>query len=81
MKINPLNFFQNPTMTGAQGINPIQKPVEQPVPPVQAIAAGANPFAQKNEEMGVGLVQSNLQNMSYALPNGKTSNCNTRWIG
>jgi len=75
-KIQP-NFF-----TGAQGINPVQKPVEQPIQPIQAVVGGSNPFAQQNdnEKMGVGLVQSNLQNMSYSMPNGKTSNCNTRWI-
>ncbi|MPN59808.1 hypothetical protein SDC9_207530 [bioreactor metagenome] len=81
MAINPLNFFQNQQMTNFQGISQVQKPVQQPVPPVQEVKAGSNPFAPKNnEEKGVGLVQSDLQNMSYTLPNGKTTNCNTKWI-
>lgn len=81
MSIKALNFFQNQSNGGAQGITPAQKPAEQPIQATQAITGGANPFAQKDKEsMGVGLVQSNLQNMSYALPNGKTSNCNTKWI-
>lgn len=79
MAIKPINFFQNPAEAGIKGINPIQKPAEQPIQAVQAISGKANPFA--NEEKGVGLVQSDLQNFSYALPNGKVSNCNTRWIG
>ena len=82
MAINALNFLQNKGNGGAQGINPAQKPAEQPIQSTQAVAGGANPFAKKDKEsMGVGLVQSNLQNMSYSLPNGKTSNCNTKWIG
>ena len=74
------NFF-NPAMMGA--VAPVQKPGEQPVQPVQSVTSGSNFFAQQqnNEKLGVGLVQSNLQNMSYALPNGKMSNCNTRWVG
>ena len=39
---------------------------------------GMNPFSpQGKTEMGVGLVNSNLQGLSYALPNGKMSQCNT----
>ena len=74
------NFF-NPSMMGA--ITPVEKPIEQPITPVQAVTAGANFFAQQqnSEKLGVGLVQSNLQNLSYTLPNGTKSSCNTRWIG
>ncbi len=34
-----------------------------------------NPF--KGDNGYVGLVNSDLSNMSYSLPNGKISNCNT----
>lgn len=43
------------------------------------VAVGApsqNPFAP-SECCGVGLVNSDLSNFSYTLPNGKTSTCNT----
>ncbi len=53
------------------------KPPEKPVTPVAGISGGANPFVPKDEKQGVGLVNSNLQNMSYTLPNGKMSTCNT----
>lgn len=43
-------------------------------------APSGNPFAQ-SECCGVGLVQSDLSNFSYVLPNGKTSNCNTICVG
>lgn len=39
-----------------------------------------NPFS-KNEQYGVGLVNSSLSNMSYVLPNGKATTCNTIGIG
>lgn len=74
MKINPLNFF-NPSMNGAQGVNSSKQPVEA----VKAVGAGSNPFAEKgqNQQQGVGLVNSDLKDMSYTLPNGKKSQCNT----
>lgn len=39
-----------------------------------------NPFAS-SECCGVGLVNSDLSNFSYTLPNGKTSICNTICVG
>lgn len=76
MKINPLNLFQSPAMKGAQGVNPAQ---QQPVEAVKQVGAGSNPFASQNnnEQKGVGLVNSDLKDMSYVLPNGKKSQCNT----
>jgi len=61
---------------GLQGV----KPAEKPVTPVASImGGGSNPFAPTDDkkQMGVGLVNSNLQNMSYKLPNGKNSVCST----
>lgn len=80
MAVNPVNLNMfSPSMGAIQGINSTQNP--QPIQPTQAVQAGANPFAQKSEENGVGLVNSNLSNMSYTLPNGKQSICNTIGIG
>jgi len=39
-----------------------------------------NPFDAQNK-FGVGLVNSDLAAMSYKLPNGKNSTCNTIGIG
>lgn len=33
--------------------------------------------APSGNQYGVGLVNSDLKNMSYVLPNGKTTTCNT----
>lgn len=75
MKLDKINFF-----AGLQGANSIQK--QQSIQPAQAVKAGANPFADKNSQngFGEGLVNSDLSNMSYRLPNGEISNCNTRYI-
>lgn len=76
MDVKKVNIF-SPAMKGLQGLNPNQQPVNA-IKPV-----GKNPFEQHDSKSnyGVGLVNSDLSNMSYKLPNGKISNCNTLGIG
>lgn len=74
-KINPFN--QAAAAQGAQKV-PFQA-AQQPVDAIGAVNKGSNPFTKENskEQYGVGLVNSDLANMSYKLPNGKMSTCNT----
>lgn len=72
-KINPFN----PSMQGARKVNPSQKPVEA----IGEINKGSNPFAanNKNEQKGVGIVNSDLQNLSNPIY-GKQNFSNTLGI-
>lgn len=73
------NLFQSPSMMGLGGVSPSKQPIES----IGAIVSGSNPFAgtNKKEQYGVGLVNSDLKDMSYTLPNGQKSKCNTIGIG
>ena len=69
MAIEKLNLFsQIPAITGV-------------IPTASGSKKAAGDSFRGDNPFGVGLVNSNLENMSYALPNGKTSNCNTIGIG
>ena len=71
--INKLNLFSSaPAIKGVQA-SPA-KAVHKGV--TTGTSSSNNPF--KGEKgMGVGLVNSELSGLSYTLPNGKTSKCNT----
>jgi hypothetical protein len=70
-KINPFNQ--------AMAIQGINSGSTARIAGISGAAQAKNPFAGK-ENLGVGLVNSDLSNLSYALPNGKTSTCNTLGI-
>ena len=80
----------NPTKLNFLGAAATQ--AQQPISPTQAVGKGLpnaeaennsksnNPFNAKSN-YGVGLVNSDLSGMSYKLPNGKNSTCNTIGVG
>lgn len=69
-KINPFSI----AMQGTKKVQPSQNPVET----TGVISKGSNPSAENNQQKyGVGLVNSDLANMSYRLPKGEYSTCNT----
>lgn len=73
------NFFSQ--ASGMHAINPVKFASAHPQTEVAgAVASSGNPFAKK-DQYGVGLVNSSLSNMSYTLPNGQTTTCNTIGIG
>lgn len=76
LDISKLNSF-NPAMQGLKGVQTAQPQAMQPINATSSV--GKNPFQNnnKNEQFGVGLVQSNLENMAYTLPDGQKSKCNT----
>ncbi|HNW25877.1 MAG TPA: hypothetical protein PKI94_03710 [Candidatus Gastranaerophilaceae bacterium] len=76
MNVNKINPFSTQAMKGLQGINPSQQPVNA-VKPV-----GKNPFEKHDQKSkyGVGLINSDLNNMYTKAPNGKEGLANTRWI-
>lgn len=68
-----MNMFQQP-------LSPVKAVKTGKPQGTKAVEGGMNPFApnQKSENgMGVGLVNSSLEGLSYTLPNGKHSRCNT----
>lgn len=77
MAIDKLNLFTQ--ASAMQAISPTKAAIGQSSAEVSGNPASKNPFAKENK--GVGLVNSDLAGMSYKLPNGKQSTCNTIGIG
>ena len=75
MAINPTNFLfsQQPPIQGVASSQVVNKGAQSFVG--NENPQSNNPFGTKND-YGIGLVNSNLANMSYKLPNGQTSTCN-----
>lgn len=73
MNIDKISLFSPQAM---KGINPDSQRA-QAIKPVEK-----NPFAKHDQksEYGVGLVNSDLNNMYTKAPNGKEGLANTRWI-
>ena len=80
LDVSKVNFLQ-------QAMQPQQAQQARTVQPTAAVGpsfgqatggeqASNNPFG-KTPGIGVGLVNSNLKGMSYKLPNGAQSTCNT----
>jgi hypothetical protein len=67
-KINP--FSQAMAIQGINSSSPARSGG------VSVGAPSKNPFGE-GQSYGVGLVNSDLNDLSYTLPNGKTSTCNT----
>jgi len=67
-KVNP--FSQIQPIQGINSGSPARSGGVSSNPPSN------NPFGG-GQNLGVGLVNSDLSNLSYALPNGKVSTCNT----
>lgn len=78
MAIDKLNLFSQ--ASAMQAVNPTKAVGGQHSAEVSGGPSSSNnPFGEKSK--GVGLVNSDLAGMSYKLPNGKQSTCNTIGIG
>lgn len=73
MEINKLNIFSQ--ASALQGISPAQA-TKSGAGAASSNSSSNNPFSN-NGNYGVGNVNSSLSNLSYRLPNGKQTNCNT----
>lgn len=81
MTIDSTKFNLFSQASGMHAINPVKAGNAQPISEVAGVVASSgNPFGKK-DQYGVGLVNSSLSNMSYTLPNGQTTTCNTIGIG
>jgi hypothetical protein len=73
--LNP--FSQALAMQSMQAVNPTKAVSGQTTAETAGVlASSGNPFSS-DSDYGVGLVNSDLSNMSYTLPSGKQSTCNT----
>lgn len=75
MAIDSVNnniFAKSSGLQAISSVNPFSGP---------ALRQSFDKKAPSDNQYGVGLVNSSLSNMSYVLPNGKTTTCNTIGIG
>lgn len=70
--INNNIFAQSSGLQAIKSVNPFSGPITK---------QNSEKKAPSDNQYGVGLVNSSLSNMSYVLPNGKTTTCNTIGIG
>lgn len=79
MSLDKLNLSLNNNLFALPPVKKINVAGGQP----STTVGGEDPVTNnpsKNNQIGYNLVNSDLKNMSYRLPNGKMSECNTRWV-